>query len=230
MATSRLGASLQAVLLLLGVATGLYSQDISALKVAAEDGNAQAQAALGNAFHLGVLLPKDDEEAARWWQQAAKQGDVEPEFNLGLAYQLGAGVPRNLTAAAQWYQKAAEQGFASAQQNLGLLYFSGLGVPKDDAEAVRWVRKAVTSTESAWHRTRRSLYVGSKRRQSRARRVRCTTSRMRIPWVRLPRNNSRRSIFQRSHLCRRDLLGRHHLYIECKLAIRDASPAAWLKG
>ncbi|MGA2345206.1 MAG: tetratricopeptide repeat protein [Candidatus Sulfotelmatobacter sp.] len=122
MATSRLGASLQAVLLLLGVATGLYSQDISALKVAAEDGNAQAQAALGNAFHLGVLLPKDDEEAARWWQQAAKQGDVESEFNLGLAYQLGAGVPRNLTAAAQWYQKAAEQGFASAQQNLGLLY------------------------------------------------------------------------------------------------------------
>jgi len=125
MATSRLGASLLVVLLLLGVATGLYSQDISALKVQAENGSAQAQAALGNAYHLGVLLQKDEGEAARWWQKAAEQGDVESEFNLGLAYELGAGVPKNLAAAARWYQKAAEQGFASAQQNLWIALLLG---------------------------------------------------------------------------------------------------------
>jgi TPR repeat protein len=84
MATSRLWASLQVVSLLLGVATDLYSQDISALKVQAENGSAQAQAALGNAYHLGVLLQKDEGEAAQWWQKAAEQGNVESEFNLGL--------------------------------------------------------------------------------------------------------------------------------------------------
>jgi TPR repeat protein len=135
-------AFLAVVFLTLAVTPAAYAQDIPGLKIKAEQGDVQAQSALGKAYHSGDGVAKDDAEAVRWWEKAAEKGDLAAQVNLGIAYNFGTGVPKNYAATARWWQKAAEQGNGGAQADLALLYHLGLGVPKDDAEAVRWWKKA----------------------------------------------------------------------------------------
>jgi len=97
------------------------AQDVTDLKSKAESGDVVAQSSLANAYHLGKGVPKDEAEAARWWQKAAEKGDLASQVNLGIAYQFGTGVAKNYAAAAHWYGEAAEQGNAGAQSNLAAL-------------------------------------------------------------------------------------------------------------
>jgi len=97
------------VFLVLVIGSAAYAQDISGLKIKAEQGDVQAQSALGKAYHSGDGVAKDDAEAVSWWEKAAEQGDLSAQMNLGIAYNFGNGVPRNYAAAARWYRRAAEQ-------------------------------------------------------------------------------------------------------------------------
>lgn len=125
------------------IATILLAQDnLDALRQAAEQGDAKAQAVLGAAYAEGRGVRKDDVEAVRWYRLAAEQGNASAQYTLGFAYANGEGLPKDESEAVRWYQKAAEQGDASAQNSLGGMYANGRGVLKDDAEAVRCFRKA----------------------------------------------------------------------------------------
>ncbi len=76
------------------------AQNVTELKSKAESGDVLAQSALGNAYHLGKGVPKDETQAVRWWQKAAEKGDLGAQVNLGIAYQFGSGVPKDYAAAA----------------------------------------------------------------------------------------------------------------------------------
>ncbi len=117
---------------------------IAALLQDAEGGSAEAQFKLGTCYDgiLSAGVPKDHEEAVRWYRKAAEQGHAKAQYSLGDRYYWGVGVPKDYAEAARWYRKAAEQGVAGAQYNLGCGYYNGEGVTKDHAEAVRWYRKA----------------------------------------------------------------------------------------
>jgi len=117
-------------------------QDLSALKLRATDGNAEAQCMLGDSYDEGKGVPQDYTQAAFWWRKAAEQGDADAQYNLGASYDYGQGVPQDYAQAALWYRKAAEQGLADAQDALGVLYDYGQGVPQDYAQAALWFRKA----------------------------------------------------------------------------------------
>lgn len=112
------------------------------LKIAARNGNAQAQLNLGECYEKGTGVSKDYAEAVKWYRKAAEQGNAEAQYNLALCYAKGEGVPRNMTEAVKWFKKAGEQGIARAQYNLGVCYFNGCGVPVNKPEAVKWYRKA----------------------------------------------------------------------------------------
>ena len=101
--------------------------DIEALRVAAEQGDVDAQYNLGFIYETGQGVPLDAAEAARWYRLAADQGVTGAQVNLGFLYATGQGVPQDDAEAAAWYRRAAEQGVAEAEYNLALLTGSADG-------------------------------------------------------------------------------------------------------
>ena len=123
---------------------------VETLRLAAEQGDAIAQYALGVKYENGRGVPEDETEAVRWYRLAADQGLRAAQFNLGLMYLNGRGVPQDDAEAVRWYRLAAEQGDAAAQNNLGVMYATtGRGIPQDDAEAVRRYRLAAQQGHAA---------------------------------------------------------------------------------
>lgn len=130
----------------LGVAA-LERQDYATarriFRALAEQGQADAQYALGVTYEQGEGVPQDDTLAVSWYRKAAEQGDASGQRALGFMYFNGRGVPQDHAAALNWYRKAAEQGEAEAQNAIGHMYSEGLGgVSQDYAAALSWYRKA----------------------------------------------------------------------------------------
>ena len=105
-------------------------------------GLAESQNNMGWHYYHGDGVPKDYEEAAKWFQKAANLGEPSAQFNLGMMYAAGTGVKQDLGEAAKWYRKSAEQNKTSAQLNLGMMYISGRGVRQNIDEGVKWLNKA----------------------------------------------------------------------------------------
>lgn len=85
----------------------------------AEQGDAQAQFALGLSYSTGSGLPEDQTRAAQWYLRAADQEHPLAQYNLGLMLVAGTGVPADRAAAMDWIRRAAVAGDASAQFYLG---------------------------------------------------------------------------------------------------------------
>ena len=107
-----------------------------AMKLAAEEGDPQAQCYLGVCFQNGQGVPQDYHEAVKWFRRAAEQGDSVAQCYLGVCYLNGAGVPQEYGETAKWLREAAEQNDPAAQFNLGMLYETGQGVTQNYVEAV----------------------------------------------------------------------------------------------
>jgi TPR repeat protein len=112
------------------------------LRAKAEKGNADAQCRLGDCYHFGEGVAKDEVEAVKWWRKAAEQNVPHAQANLGDRYYFGEGVAKDDVEAVKWWRKATEQNLAHAQVNLGMCYAHGLGVAKDEVEAINLYRKA----------------------------------------------------------------------------------------
>ncbi|MDR3474755.1 MAG: tetratricopeptide repeat protein [Devosia sp.] len=121
---------------------GEYATALFLWRPLADQGNANAQAALGALYELGNGVPQDYMEAVRWYREAADQGSANAQTALGRMYEAGRGVSQDYAEAARWYRMAADQGNANAQTALGIMYDGGHGVSQDYAEAARWFRAA----------------------------------------------------------------------------------------
>ena len=111
-------------------------------RTAAEKGDVEAQLYLGDTYQLGEIVPKNCEEAVRWYRKAAEQGHVPAQSHLGHAYYLGSGVEKDHTEAAKWFYKAASAGYANAQTILGIMLSHDDGV-----EAANWYLRAAAQGE-----------------------------------------------------------------------------------
>jgi len=109
--------------------------------LAAAQGHAPAQCAIGISYHLGEGCDVDLEAPAMWLQRAAEQGLPGAQFNLGLALYAGDGVAQSYAEAVKWWRLAAAQGHA-ALANLGTCHTCGQGVPQDLGEALRLYKRA----------------------------------------------------------------------------------------
>ena len=135
----------------LSVSADLVKQDkqpeniddrIKRYRIAAEQGDAEAQNNLGDCYYNGDGVPQDYAEAVKWYRKAAEQGNAAAQNTLGVCYYKGQGVPQNYDEAVKWSRLAAEQGHAGAQNTLGVCYCEGQGVPQNYEEAVKWSRLA----------------------------------------------------------------------------------------
>jgi len=90
----------------------------SEILIRAEQGDPQAETALGNNYEYGQWVAKDHAEALRWYRKAAEQGDLGARAILGEMYFDGNGVKRDFVEAAKWYRcpKPAEPVLASCKE------------------------------------------------------------------------------------------------------------------
>jgi len=85
---------------------------------AAEQGDAEAQYNLGEAYTKGEGIPQDYAEAVKWTRKAAEQDYPRAQYNLGEAYEIGWGVPQDYISAYMWFNIAASNGNKSAAVEL----------------------------------------------------------------------------------------------------------------
>ena len=140
--------ALVATIVLSPAAAENSSDQVTKWRVAAEQGDAGSQFALGLSYYVGVGVAPDRREAVRWYRAAAEQGHAGAQFSLGKAYYLGQGIAKDLREAVRWWRAAAEHGHAKAQFRLGHAYYIGEGVAKDLREGVRWYRAAAEQGHS----------------------------------------------------------------------------------
>jgi hypothetical protein len=124
--------------------------DLEATRAKADQGDAEAQFALGLKYGWTDSEEEDFEQSAHWYRKAADQNHSLAQFNLGLMYAKGEGVPQDDAQAMAWIRRAAHQGDAGAQFNLGTRYHraSVWGVQLDAleprVEAYKWLQLAAT--------------------------------------------------------------------------------------
>jgi TPR repeat protein len=113
------------------------------LRLAATQGDTDAQSSLGTGYQRGWFGTTDYREALKWLRKAAAQGLPDAQFSLGQMYEEGEGVPENYSWAATWYRKAADHvpeylgGVWEAETQLAYMYRDG-HLPEDNVQAYMW--------------------------------------------------------------------------------------------
>lgn len=119
------------------------------LRKSAEQGNIQAQYELASRYARSV--PSNLEEAARWFEIAARQGHTVAQFNLRQMYNEGRGVKQDYGKALAWLRKAADQGHPLAQLQVGTMCAAGTGIEKDSVEGYKWLHLATLRIKGFMH-------------------------------------------------------------------------------
>jgi localization factor PodJL len=112
------------------------------LRAAALKGDPTAAYEVGVRFAEGKGIQPNLEEAAKWYDRAAKAGIIPAVFRLGTLYEKGMGVKKDVDTARRYYIQAAERGNAKAMHNLAVLDADGGGKGPDYKSAAQWFRKA----------------------------------------------------------------------------------------
>lgn len=122
-------------------------------RLAATQGNAEAQFWLGTGYEQGWFGGIDYNEAVKWLRRAADQGYPNAQFCLGQMYEEGHGVHQNNVVAARWYRRAADHilnpylgGVWEAQVELANIYRDGR-LPRDNVQAYMWLAVFVSSLD-----------------------------------------------------------------------------------
>ena len=95
-----------------------YKEAVKRYRLAAENGDAEAQNNMGVMYEKGRAVPQNDKEALKWFRLAAEQGLAEAQNDLGYMYKEGQGVTQDYKEALKWYRLAAEQGHAEARKKI----------------------------------------------------------------------------------------------------------------
>lgn len=103
-----------------------YQQVLSDLYGRSILGDADAQFALGQLYHYGIVVAKNQEQAVTYYELAAIQQDVRAEYNLGIFFLSHTDKPDDLRKALTWLNDAAFKGNSYAQYVLAQLYDRGL--------------------------------------------------------------------------------------------------------
>ena len=147
-------AQLSLALLLLGIVSGcaahmttyqLVDEEISSIRLEANDGDPAAQYNLGLIYYQGIKnagISQNYKQALYWYIKSAEQGYAAAQNDLSTMYLKGEGISQDYKQTIYWATKAAEQGFAQAQAILGSLYYSGEGILQDYKQAFYWTSKA----------------------------------------------------------------------------------------
>ena len=122
-----------------GVLPEDHAEAVHWFRLAADQGDPDAQATLGAMYAMGQGVLQESAEALRWLHLAAAQGHPAAPALLGILYDAGERVPQDSAHAALWLGIAAERGQHEAQVHLGRMYAEGRGVSQDRVAAYMWI-------------------------------------------------------------------------------------------
>ncbi len=127
---------------------GSGREPIAEIRLRAAKGEAEAQFRLGCVYLIDDSydgVPKDTDEAVKWFRRAAVQGHADAQYALGQGHRFGQYAVQDDYEAVKWLREAAEQGHADAQFSLGFM----LSKTKEDdpffnndKEAAKWYLEA----------------------------------------------------------------------------------------
>jgi TPR repeat protein len=96
-------------------------KDLARLRANSDHGNVEAQFELGKMYANGDGVPRNDEEALKWFQLAAAQGHANAQYYLGLMYKDGQGTEKNFVEAYKWLSLSAVRGSPNAEVRMNEL-------------------------------------------------------------------------------------------------------------
>lgn len=133
-----------------------YSESDKWLRIAADNGNKQAQCMLGDVYYYSGNL----EASAFWYLKSAEQGYPGGQYKIALAYLDGEGVSQNNAQGLLWLRKAADNNYADAQDALAIIYgFGKNGIQRDVNEFVKWALRAAENGSSQSQYRAGSIYL-----------------------------------------------------------------------
>jgi TPR repeat protein len=115
-----------------------YAAAVAIWRPLAENGDADAQFNLGQAYRLGRGVKLDLASAKDWLERAALQDHVDAQATLGLLL-FGSG---NQAEGTRWLKQAAEKGEPRAMLIYGTALFNGDGVPQDRVLGYAYVSRS----------------------------------------------------------------------------------------
>jgi TPR repeat protein len=115
-----------------------FGQAVRSCRVAARQGNLDAQTLLGGLYGNGMGVERDQAEALQLWRDAARRGHAPAQYWLARAYEHAGEHDR----AFPWMRRAALQGWPAAQYHLSMMYQGGDGTAQDLDEALIWLRRS----------------------------------------------------------------------------------------
>lgn len=121
---------------------GLYRTAYNLALKKAEQGDAPSQVLIAEILARGLGLPRNEAEAARWYQRAAEQGVPEAQFQYALLLLDGRFVNKDKQGAFALMEAAAEAGNTLAQFNFAQLLVDRDPGPKGMARAVVYYERA----------------------------------------------------------------------------------------
>lgn len=125
--------------LMLPTGRALSWPGLTALQTAANRGNADALAALGQIYLTGQQDPVDVTHAIVVLETGAKAGSADAAGLLAELYTNGRQTPADEKKAFTYTLQAANGGVRTAIYNLGALYANGTGTKADYTEALAWL-------------------------------------------------------------------------------------------
>jgi TPR repeat protein len=122
-----------------------YAEEARWWRVAADQGDAEGEMALGELYLRGMGVTQDYAEALRWSQKSAAQGNGGAMVHLAFLYSQGYGVPKDYAQAVLWYRR-----MIPGSGNRGVFFYKiaemyeegGPNLPQDAAQARYWYQLA----------------------------------------------------------------------------------------
>jgi len=103
----------------------------------AENGDAAAQYNLAECYASGLGIEKNDNEALKYYIQAANQDYSDAQHELGWWYFNGTCVDENILEAKKWFERGANNGDVACMRALGIVYYLGFNGKAYPDEAFR---------------------------------------------------------------------------------------------
>lgn len=97
-----------------------YQRAFAWNRIAADQGDTEAEFQVGLAYEGGAGVTGDDGVALTWFLKAAARGDEMAQFNLGATFEHEP-AHQDLAKARYWYGKAAAQDYGHAKDALARL-------------------------------------------------------------------------------------------------------------
>lgn len=101
------------------------------IRIAAEQGDPEAQRDVAKAYEFGWLGKEDLHEALAWYQKSADNGDGNAQWRIGMAFVNGEERAADPAQAVEWFRRSAESHSTQGMTSLAVMYATGEGVKQD---------------------------------------------------------------------------------------------------